>query len=225
MNRRFFILLGISALAAAVPAHFVWGVHRNDGVRFEFSENPGDSILENFAGKAGKLKLVYPENQAALVTQEHFVSLTSSTPLVGARLDYGVLDRGEQGRGVFQLIYHVKSAKTLAAAGQSAKMPIEIMVSRHSSSEAKAKVLWNGKPLADAEVIYGCQKAKESTTKTDSKGEAVLSGILPNKTLFVRSFAAEKKSGEFEGKKFDSVRHYATLTAPTGSEFRSQAGD
>lgn len=224
MNRRVYLVLALAALAAAVPAHFVWGVHRNGGVRFEFSENPGDSILENFAGKAGKLKLVYPEKQPALVTQDHFVFQSGNVPLTGARLDYGVLDRGEQGRGVFQLIYHVKSAKTLAAAGQSAKMPIEIMVSRHSSSEVKAKVLWNGKPLADAEVIYGCQKAKEFTTKTDAKGESILSGILPNKTLFVRSFASEQKSGEFEGKKFDLIRHYATLTAPTGSEFKSLTG-
>ncbi len=222
MRRPLAAFVGLAVLAVAVPAHFVWGVHRSEGVRFEFSENPGDSILENFAGKGEELKLVFPKGSSKLVKQDHFVTLAGTTPLVGARLDYGVLDKGESGKA-FNLIYHIKSADSLASAAKSADMPIEIFASRHSNTEVKIKVLWNGKPAPEAEVVYGCQKAKETTTKTDSKGEAVLAGILPNKVLFVRSFAAEAKKGELNGKKYETIRHYATLAAPTGSNFSPAA--
>jgi hypothetical protein len=80
------------------------------------------------------------------------------------------------------------------------------------TEQGRVRVLWQGKPLIEAEVtIIG---KKPITTKTDKEGEAVIPFIGPDGPELARVFLVrhiEEKKGTFEGKKYSSVRHYATL--------------
>src|SRR5262249_1055003 len=73
------------------------------------------------------------------------------------------------------------------------------------------QVVWDGKPLPEAEVVVlvpGKEKATELKTDKE-RGFAVTGG--QGGLYGIRARYVEDKAGEQEGKKYKEVRHYATL--------------
>jgi hypothetical protein len=89
-------------------------------------------------------------------------------------------------------------------------LPLDVVVTR----EGKALVFnvrFDGKPKADAQLIVIAPNNEERELKLDASGVARLEDAAPG-DYALRSRAELKTSGERDGKKYDLVRHYTTVT-------------
>lgn len=160
----------------------VWEV-RGDGTTEPLTVKKGESSLETPVAKAGP---------AAFALQK----------------DYGVLSRNGES---FSLVYY---AKTFAgpeaweiSPGERSRLDL---VPRRDGEQLTLTVLWNGKPLADAEVtVQGGVDFEEG--KTDAEGRFTCK-TTGRELYSIRAKHVEAAAGEKDGKKFDATRHYATLT-------------
>ena len=130
--------------------------------------------------------------------------------------DYGVVQRGES--KPFLLRYYSKAvfgdvpAPEKATAGPSA--PLEL-VPILDGGKLRFKALAAGKPLAKAEVtVLGPGEAKGKFVPTDDAGSTASFDVGGTFAAHIRLI--EPKAGEHAGKKYEEVRHYATLVVPTG---------
>jgi len=133
----------------------------------------------------------------------------------GLNHTYGVITRGES---QFLLKYYAKafpqkSQRVWNKISCSEQLPLEI-VPVLTGDEVTFQVNWNGKSLADAELkIIGPKTSSETVTATtNAKGQYQTK--LSNGVYSIRTKHSEEKKGEHEGDKYDSVRHYSTLTLP-----------
>jgi hypothetical protein len=224
------LLCALLVLACAGPAraHFVWLLPSKDSekpaVRVVFSDTlaPDDARLLK---KIAHTKL-YVRDAGGKVTP---IALKASKEALEATLagkgphillaacQYGVIARGKG--EPFLLNYYAKAVRGHGASpGHVEAMkrtweqsPLEIMV---RDDKAACQVLWRGKPLAGADVVL-LMPGNEVETKTDKDGLVKL--LAPeNGTASgywgIRAGHIEKKAGALDGKKYTSVRHYATLS-------------
>ena len=127
------------------------------------------------------------------------------------------------------LLYHAKHVRgttpdEVNAAGTSKELKLEI-VPHVKGDEVELKVLWDGKPLAGAEVTIMVgdkdpveEKAGDDGRVTFKAEGGGLVGVLAN--------TMEKdKAGELDGKPYKGVMHYASLTfaLPGGSSVEKKA--
>jgi len=77
-------------------------------------------------------------------------------------------------------------------------------------------VTWEGKPVADAEVVVKGPGLKGDKIKTDAQGLVKVDIPEPG-LLEIRARHVENKSGELDGKAYAEIRHYCTLTLPVGN--------
>lgn len=92
-----------------------------------------------------------------------------------------------------------------------ASVPLEV-VPMKDGENVRFKVLLAGKPLADAEVTVGRsgkEDEKASTIKADKDG--LTTGFAAGGRYLVAARHVEEKPGEIGGKKYNAVRHIATL--------------
>lgn len=128
---------------------------------------------------------------------------------------YGVITRGES---QFLLKYYAKAFPQKSQGiwnkiSCSKELPLEI-VPILKGEEVTLQVNWNGKPLPDAELtMTGPQTGSESVTvMTNAQGQVQTK--LTDGIYSIRAKCTEKKQGEHDGDKYDSIRHYSTLTLP-----------
>ena len=128
---------------------------------------------------------------------------------------YGVITRGDS---QFLLKYYAKaypqkSQRVWNKIDCSEQLPLEI-VPILKGEDVTLQVNLNGKPLADAELkIIGPKTDSESVTATtDAKGQYQTK--LTDGLYSIRAKHVEEKKGEYKGDKYDSIRHYSTLTLP-----------
>jgi hypothetical protein len=142
---------------------------------------------------------------------------TGSRVVVGST-DYGVLQRGES--KPFLLHYYPKAifgdvpAPEQATAGD--KVPLEL-VPVAADGKLRFKARAGGRPLAKVNVsvlVPGETKGKDVTTDE--------AGLTPEfdkpGTYGAQVRLVEAKAGEKDGKKYDEVRHYATLVVSVGGK-------
>lgn len=128
---------------------------------------------------------------------------------------YGVITRGDS---QFLLKYYAKAfpQKSQGAWNKiscSKELSLEI-VPILKGEEATLQVNWNGKPLAGAELkIIGPKTSSETVTAT-TNAQGQYQTKLTDGIYSIRAKHTEAKKGEHNGDKFDSVRHYSTLTLP-----------
>jgi hypothetical protein len=140
----------------------------------------------------------------------------SGSRIVVGTVDYGVLQRGDS--KPFRLHYYPKAifgeipAEKTATAGD--RVPLEL-VPVVDAGKLRFKALAGGKPAAKIEVtvlVPGEEKSKVVTTDE--------TGLTPafdkTGTYGAHTRQVEAKAGEQEGKKYEEVRHYATLAVVFG---------
>lgn len=214
------VALGISSLA---EAHFVWVLKSGEKVQLYFGEGPEASepeLLKNI--QSAKVWAQIPGGRGGAKMVEVPMTLTEeslsgavddkATALIVSH-DYGVVSKGDT---PFLLKYLAKQ-NTSPLPGQwdavkdADHLPLEITPAMTGSS-LKLSVTLKGQPAAGLEVkASGC--GLDETLTTDDKGlvtcEPKADGILT-----VRVKQVENASGELDGKKYESVRTYSTLTLP-----------
>jgi hypothetical protein len=220
------IACGLVGFALVCPchAHFLWVKEiTQDGQQkayLFFGESPMDEAY-HIPEKLAKTKLWSrsadgKRHELALKNSEgdDRIGLVSplkddKSPVLETSQQYGIY-------GTSLLVYHAKhvrgkSADEWNAGGTSKDLKLEI-VPRVEGDNATFTVLWDGKPLAKSKVTVvigeGEQEEKESgddgTVQIELEGDGVV-GVLAN-------YVEEGKSGELDGKKYNGVMHYASLT-------------
>ncbi len=239
------VVLVLFGLSTTLQAHFVWIVApptaggANVSISFAEGAEPGEPELigkiantkawtrtaANNGTESLKLKEVKSDKSASLNG-----SLADEAPCsIEAHCDYGVVAKGEK---PFLLQYYAKhirarSASDLAKLARAEGLALDI-VPAIASKSISLRVLWKGKPAANAEVVAGFGKDDELTLKTDEDGRAELP-LHAGTSYAIRARHVEADNrGERDGKAYDQVRHYATLTfavpADAGGEQVADAG-
>lgn len=216
MKRCMMTLLLFALTALPVQAHFVWIVPDGDtGAKAKviFSENlePDEAVsvekiagtkllVRDSAGKASALDWKKDEHAYLVRVPER------DAPVVGGVCNYGVIQRGE-GKP-FLLAYYPKLIQgRLEAARAWDELRLEIL----PQGGEQFRVLFAGKPAAHSEVVVLAPAAKEQETlKADANGLFQVRSAAPG-LYGIRVRHVEAKTGEYAGKKYEEVRHYATL--------------
>src|SRR5581483_855677 len=133
---------------------------------------------------------------------------------VGGVCRYGVIRRGEA--DPFLLVYYPKAligstpGETPLFQRTWERLALEIVPAKNGDKDTFV-VFWQGKPLAGADVvILSPGKEKSAECKTGKQGEFRVD--QSEKGVYgLRVRHVEATEGEYEGKKYQTVRHYATL--------------
>jgi uncharacterized GH25 family protein len=215
MPRLLLTLAAVVATAAVSVAHFVYVVPAKDGksvvVVFSDSLDPDENVpVEKIAG----LKLTARTNgkDAAVECKADKHSLTANFPegttLAFGTVTYGLLAKGDKPS---LLVYHPKAVlggATAKAATVGEKAALEV-VPVTTDGKTKFRLLAGGKPVADAEGSVLLPDGKKETLKTDADGHTAAFAGAGQFAVWLRH--TEAKAGEIDGKKYDEVKHYATL--------------
>lgn len=211
-------------------AHFLWLLSQAEGknnaakVQLYFGEaaEPDDpDLLKRLTNIKVWEKSANGKLQTYSLTEGDDSLFVTPTPkgagksAYGLDHTYGVITRGDSH---FLLKYY---AKALPQKSQgvwnkiscSEQLPLEI-VPVLKGEEVTLQVNWNDKPLADAELkIIGPKTSSESITAT-TNAQGQVQTKMTDGVYSIRAKHTENKKGEHKGDKYDSVRHYSTLTLP-----------
>ncbi|MGL6094637.1 MAG: hypothetical protein ACRC7O_02395, partial [Fimbriiglobus sp.] len=216
MKRLLFAALAAVLAATAVRAHFVFVVPATTGdavtVVFSDSLEPDENVP---IAKIAALKLTArdaagKETPVELVTEKHALAgkLAGAGPrVVTGTVAYGVMTKG--GAKPYLLTYHPKAVvgpingKPIVVSAPLEVVPVPL------GGRVAFQVLAAGKPVADAEVSVTTPDGKKEKVKTDTDGNTV--GFAGAGRFAVFAKHTEPKAGEHDGKKYEEVRHYATL--------------
>lgn len=215
-------------LVAAAPAgaHFLWVLPADadaQTIRVVFSDAP---VRDNpdLLKKVSHAQLTWrgpdaPDATAKLAIGKE--ALEAELPGSGLRevavtCRYGVVQRGKS--EPFLLHYYAKGFAGLNVDGALPELlvqrwekvlPLEVLPTKEKRI---IQVLWQGKPLADAEVVLSVPgKDMAIEGKTDAEGRFTLVEPTATGTYGVRVRHIEAKTGELDGKAYKEVRHYATV--------------
>jgi hypothetical protein len=215
------LLLVVAALPAR--AHFVWIVPDQAGALVVFSDNllPDANVpvtkiagTELFiigeGGKATALKAAQEKNAYRVAAPAK-----GQPAVIGGVCRYGVVQKGKA--EPFLLVYCAKGlvGGTLKDAPEgfvqpTPRLPLEIVL---IEGKGKARLLWQGKPLAGAEVaVLPPGEAEPTEGKTDKNGTFMLATPKVAGVYAIRARHVEPKEGDHDGKKYKEVRYYSTLT-------------
>jgi len=211
--------LVIGLLAASVArGHFPYIVPDDKGttakVVFSDDLNPDPNVNVE---KIADTKLTVRDaagKESALEWKKGDGFYSVAIPGSGNRVVYGVTDYGVLQKGdakPFRLLYYPKAvigAATAKEATVGEKLPMEV-VATGGAGKVKFRVLSAGKPLPEAEVTVIVPGSAKKDVKTDKEGftpEFDGAGRYGVTAKFI-----EAKAGDHAGKKYDEVRHYATL--------------
>jgi hypothetical protein len=219
------IVLSLAVIARPAMAHFLWLQTDNESkpakVQLWFSETtvPGEATILD---KVSQTKVWIPQadgSQQAIKLEKQVngdvggwtAAIAEEPSAIEATCDYGVITRGE----TFLLQYHARhlGAKGFDAAAKSpAGKPLPLDVATRRDGNALVfEVRFEGKPAADAQFIAITPNNEERELKVNADGIARLEDAAPG-DYAVRAREELKTSGERDGKKYDLVRHYTTVT-------------
>ncbi|MBC8136725.1 MAG: hypothetical protein H8F28_12630 [Fibrella sp.] len=214
-----------SAIAAVVVvvtlhsnayAHFIWATVENNQVRFALLEDVNEAPSAKFEKyvtglsprSAGKtLALGSPKDGA------RYASLASGQSVIVADSVIGTKEREGE---TYLLVYHAKGAISLTAAGTEAKTPAEILAKRDGNDLVITVVQGGWRvPASEVWVQWPGDETPTSHT-TDIAGETRVAWAKTRRggLVGIRAMAAEKKSGEHGGVKYNAIHRWATLTFP-----------
>ena len=216
------LLAAVAALTVAplASAHFVFVVPAKDGktVQVVFSEDldpDADVPIEKIAGL--KLTAVTADGKSAPVAckkAEHCLTgdLGATAPaLAYGSVTYGLMTRKDAKPAL--LVYHPK-AVFAGATGKPAtvgEQAVVEVVPVTAGGKTKFQLLAAGKPVADAEGSVLKPDGSKEKVKTDKDGFTTAFDAIGRYAVWLRH--TEARAGEHDGKKYEEIKHYATLVA------------
>lgn len=213
----------LAAIAGPAQAHFLWLVESDNPkvLNLYFSEGP-------YADEPAILKRVEdavafkvfddkePEEIKFTLADEELKSdelKGRGDSLYALTRTLGVMERGGD---KFLLQYNAKTGPTLGKSAwkrDASKLVSLDVVPTLKDGEGVLTVTFAGKPVEGAEATIDGATDEPVKVETDAQGVAKFAA---DKAGFyaIRVKYVENKSGEANGDKYDSVRHYTTLTLP-----------
>jgi Protein of unknown function (DUF3386) len=221
-------------------AHFIWldlvGPAGNREARLYFSEEPSPgephlvakvaqtkAWIRDTSGKVSDVKLgkAASEDLAALVAP----CATSAPASLEGICDYGVYSRGPAAGPLLQ--YYAKRLS-----GDWSKHPELVRAERLKldivphwlAGKLAVDVLYDGKPVADAEVVFIDTSGKNHELKSNAQGRAELDAAGGRMAIRAAHIEADR-SGERDGKPFKQIWHYCTLVLDVPLASNSSAAE
>ncbi|MEM6672054.1 MAG: kelch repeat-containing protein [Planctomycetota bacterium] len=209
----------IAALSTPSLAHFVWVVTQKDApsgksvfVYFGESPKPGEPDLLSYIEDV-ELTLISPTGETTPVALESAEDAMVSEADLGEGIVFGSKDLGEMSRGgsTFALKYHFKAgphygSESWAMATTKDHLPLDVVPRRSDGGDLVLHVMWNGEPLAGAEVICSPPGAPPEKSVSGEDGTFTLASPAPGRYGVRVKHAPEDPSVEVQ------ARHYTTLT-------------
>jgi len=233
--------LGLAVLCAlplVANAHYIWIERSAKDARIYFGEvaevreqSPGrlDDIKAPRAwalAAAGSDAGGAGHELSAKRTRRYFALEGVLTPqLVASEVNYPVNDWSAYGIGIVKPMYYARHSVWPLRKPMAAVPELKVDIQPVVGSQDTFLVLFNGKPLAKNKIVVYAPNDWEQEHKTDEAGRVKLA--LPWRGQYVlETIYKEPVSGEFEGKKFDAIRHRATLTVvqPGGISIKGTGG-
>jgi hypothetical protein len=208
----------------AAQAHFLWlvrvqGPGGGSQIHAYFGEvaEPDDpSLLDRIAsaevwqvdhdGTLRQLKLAMNSDSLMAIIRD-----ASSDAMFVAQRDLGVLERGGD---TFLLRYYAKTGPTL---GSDAWTKIDCskrlgldLVPEAIGDRVRVTVRWEGKPVSGAQVKVIGPGTTDLEAVSDDGGHAIFAASKGG-LYSIRARHVENKSGESDGRAYQSIRHYSTL--------------
>ncbi len=206
--------MSAAVLPSAARAHFLWAHYDapSKKVMIGLRESPTDDTPVALAERIPRVKAWGKAKMFLKIDeQDAWLKTDMVGDVVGITLDYGVLDRKSQGRGVFWLNYYAKVAMTPAASQTQVGLPVELTLKPGTGGKSIVTVLDGGKPAAGAEV-----QAESHDLKVTFEGKTGPDGTIEIPPIpgmiAVRGLVVHNKKGEHEGKPYEMVRSYCALT-------------
>jgi len=219
-------LLSVALFVSSAQAHFIWVVtepgEQPTVAKVYLSEEAGPDDPELLPKIASAQTWVLGTRGAktqALTLKIDGDALVGEIPkrLVGQPVvvnhSYGVMSRGAK---PFLLKYYAKAypsqlTGSWTAIDKADLIPLEV----NPTLEGKTLTLtvtWEGKPAAGCQVTVEGPGLKEKV-QGDSNAEGKFTVEIPKAGLFsIRARKEEDASGELDGKKYEQVKHYSTLS-------------
>jgi uncharacterized GH25 family protein len=232
MKRFATLVVAFFLVAAPARGHFIWLLPNESDkdkptARVVFSDGPAPGAAE-LIKKIDKVA-VYSRGLDLKTTELKTTEdkdalqvggLEKGPQVLGAVLKYGVHQKGTEDPALIH--YYAKSyvgenlqkapPKNLMKPWDKLALEIVPLVDEKNTIQ----VLWQAKPLAGAEVVlYVPGRTEPVEGVTDKDGLFQVAIPKANGVYGIRALYTEKgNAGEYEGKKYAVVRHYATLTFP-----------
>jgi hypothetical protein len=237
MTRSVLCVVAFGWLNALSPAHahFLWVVVPADDkdssqaeMYFSESAEPGEAHLIDRLAPArlwrvaadGKGLEIKSAQDVRGEVAARVARLDGERPAaVEARWQYGVRSRGQQS---FLLEYYarhvVDAGRVEKTVFRDDRLALELRPTI-TEWEIVLVALWKGRPAAGCEIIAYDGEGDEHAGKTDAEGRFRTKRKKPGLHSLRVLLVENDRRGELGGKKYDSVRHYSTLT------FRLPAAD
>ncbi len=234
-------LLLLFVLARPAAAHFLWltvePAEKSERVNLWFSETfeAGDAkLLDKVAmtkacvrGADGKqqpleLQKQVNEEQGAWTVPIATANPNTKASCVEATCDYGVITRGGS---TFLLQYYARHLPEGAVNSKNAPSPAAFplnVAARQDNDAIVINVDFQDKPAADAQLFVTGPDRVEQEVKVDANGSARIEKPTAG-AYAIRAGLYQKTPGEHDGKKYDEVRHWSTLTFDTAGKALSTA--
>ncbi len=216
--------LALNLITASIAnAHFVWVLRSGDAVHVRFGESAEEAepeLLKNVSQAkvwarvpAGRSGMAMVEVPLTLTPEQLSGPVDTRAEAIVAAHEYGVVAKGG---APFLLKYLAKQPLSplpgkWAAINDAEHLPLEVTPA-WKGRQLRLTVTWQGQPAAGLEVkATGC--GLDETLTTDTAG-TVMCEPKENGVLSVRARMIAETSGELDGKKYESIRTYSTLTLP-----------
>ena len=218
MNRLVGALALLLGVTLAARGHFVFIVPEEGTrkARVVFSDEPRPDRPDLLAKIAhAKLSALVKGKLVALEAAAGKDALGVVAPGEGPAWVVGVCPYGvvAKGKEPFLLTYYARAlvGAKLGAAAPIAAMKLDVVPVMKSKGGPTARVLWQGKPLAGAEVVLHVPGKDEAvTTKSDAEGIVKLTPPEKAGLYGIRARHVEEAKGTLDGKSYSSARSYAT---------------
>lgn len=220
-------LIWLSATPAQAHFLWLWQTKSTSGtpvVQAHFSEagdDPEPELLKRLEGlqvwhrpAAGEIQSLTVKSSPENIEVTLPAKLDAEHPgVLVTEKNFGVSGRGDV---KFLLQYYAKlypgSLADAAKLGPTERLRLDI-VPVIEGKKLTLNVTWEGKPVADSEVVVKGAGLKGDKVKTDAKGQ-VSFDLGEAGLVELRARHIENKAGKLEDKEYTEVRNYCTVTFP-----------
>lgn len=204
----------LALASSSVPAHYIWLEPQGEGARLYFGEV--NEVREQSPGRLDEI--VQPRVWTPAGGQQRVARLQGAFAvegrvgphLIAMESGYVVQDWTRLGLGLVKPIFYARLSAWPVAGAVPAAPELRLDVQPVPGNDA-VRVLFDGKPLAGAKLAVHAPNGWDQEYKADADGR--VSVALPWRGQYVlEAIHREPAAGEFQGRRFEAVRHRATLT-------------
>lgn len=218
-------LVAFAATQTAAYVHYLWITVADGKARValleKLTEAPHadfEKYVANLSFHTSEKTLVLGEPKNGARYADLPADFSAGKDSVTTESTVGITERNNE---TYLLVYQAKGAASLAAAGQAASGPVELLA-RRDGAALVVSVRQNGKTVPKSDVWVQWPGAEDPVSvQTDLSGQVRVpwspsAGSTPSQTGFVgvRTMVSEAKAGETAGKKYAFIHRWATLTFP-----------